>query len=96
MSMSEFKASRNRLVAELALLLLEVREMRIEEATADLVFDRASKLISIANDCVSEKELDRVRVQLGRLQSVLHEAVNRGVTGGVPAHARRPSPASER
>jgi len=77
MSLAEFKASRNHLVAELALLLLDVREMRIEEATADLVLDRASKLISIANDCVTERELDNVRAQLGRLQSVLHEAVNR-------------------
>jgi len=85
MSMSEFKASRNRLVAELALLLLDAREMRIEEATADLVLDRASRLISVANECVSEKELDRVRVQLGRLQSVLHEAANRRVTGSASA-----------
>jgi len=77
MSVAEFKASRNHLVAELTLLLLDVREMKIEEATADLVFDRASKLISVANDCVSERELDKVRSQLGRLQSVLHEAVNR-------------------
>ena len=89
MSLSEFKASRNRLVAELALLRLEVREMRIEEATADLVLDRASRLISMANECVSEKELDRVRAQLGRLQSVLHEAVNRGVTGGTSARVQR-------
>ena len=89
MSLCEFKASRNRLVAELALLRLEVREMRIEEATADLVLDRASRLISMANECVSEKELDRVRAQLGRLQSVLHEAVNRGVTGGTPAGVQR-------
>jgi len=77
MSLGEFKASRNRVVAELALLLLEVREMRIEEVTADLLLDRASKLITMANECVNERELDKVRAQLGRLQSVLHEAVNR-------------------
>jgi len=88
MSLSEFKASRNRLIAELALLLLEVREMRIEEATTDLVLDRASRLISMANDCVNEKELDRVRAQLGRLQSVLHEAVNRSTTGGASARVQ--------
>ena len=89
MSLNEFKASRNRLVAELALLLLDVREMRIEEATADLVQDRASRLISAANDCVSEKELDRVRAQLGRLQSVVHEAVNRSITGDASAVVQR-------
>jgi len=77
MSLGEFKASRNRVVAELALLLLEVREMRIEEVTADLLLDRTSKLITMANECVNERELDKVRAQLGRLQSVLHEAVNR-------------------
>jgi len=88
MSLNEFKVSRNRLVAELTLLLLDVREMRIEEATADLVLDRASKLISIANDCVSEKELDRVRAQLGRLQSVVHEAANRSIMGTASAEVQ--------
>jgi hypothetical protein len=77
MGVEEFKASRNRLVAELTLLLLDVREMRIEEATADLVLDRASKLITMANDCANERELDKVRSQLGRLQSVFHEAIGR-------------------
>jgi len=80
MSVEEFKASRNRLVAELTLLLLDVREMRIEEATADLVLDRASKLITMANDCANERELDKVRSQLGRLQSVFHEAISRDST----------------
>jgi hypothetical protein len=48
-----------------------------EKATADLSMDRASKLISMAEDCDSEKELGKVGAQLDRLQSVPHEAINR-------------------
>jgi len=89
MSLGEFRASRNRLIAELELLRLSVREMGIEETTTDLVLDRASRLISVANDCVNERELDRVRAQLGRLQNVVHEAVHRSASIGASTESRQ-------
>ena len=78
MSSGEFAARRDRTVAELKLLHLEVGEMGLDEATTDLVLDRANRLISKAKDCASERELDRVNGDLGRLQAVVHEALHNG------------------
>ena len=64
------------------LLFLDVRELGLDEATNDLVQDSASRLISKAGDRVSERELDRVRADLGRLQRVVHEALERNGAGG--------------
>ena len=78
MGVGEFKASQSTIVAELRLLIIEVAEMDFDEDSKDLVLDRATGLIEKVDDSVSERELDRIRVDLGRLQIVIRQAVKRG------------------
>ncbi len=74
MSLGDFKASRNALIAELRLLIIGVSESGLDEHTADLVIDKATSLMRRADDSVTERELDKLRTPQGRLQDVAHEA----------------------
>lgn len=77
MGISEFKAERGALAAELKLLILDVGEMGLDDDTVEVVVDKANGLLAKVDDSVSEKEMDRIRTDLGRLQIVIHQAVIR-------------------
>jgi hypothetical protein len=74
---TEFKAEQSLLGSELKLLIMDVREMGLDEDTVEIVVDKASLLISRVGESVTEKELDRVKNELGQLQAVVHQAVLR-------------------
>ncbi len=77
LGISEFKADQSKLSAELKLLIIDVGEMGLDPDTEEIVVDKARGLISRIDDSVSERELDRIKDELGRLQSVLHQALLR-------------------
>jgi hypothetical protein len=77
LGVSEFKAEQGKLSAELKLLIIDVDEMGLDPDTTEMLADTARGLISRLEDSVSERELDRVKEELGRLQSVLHQALLR-------------------
>jgi hypothetical protein len=77
LGISEFKAEQAKLSAELKLLIIDVDEMGLDEDTLDIVIDKAKGLISRIDDSVTERELDRIKEELGRLQSVVHQAMIR-------------------
>ncbi|MDA4127657.1 MAG: hypothetical protein OK452_10745 [Thaumarchaeota archaeon] len=77
MGVSEFKAEQGKLNAELKLLIIDVEEMGLDPDTVEIVVDKARGLISKIDDSVTERELDRIKDELGRLQSVLHQALLR-------------------
>ena len=81
MGISEFKAEQGKLGTELKLLILDVEEMGLDEDTTEIVVDKARGLISRIDDSVNERELGRIRDELGRLQSVLHQALLRKKKG---------------
>ena len=81
MGISEFKAEQGKLGAELKLLIIDVEEMGLDEDTTEIVVDKARGLISRIEDSVTERELDRIKDELGRLQSVLHQAILRQKKG---------------
>ena len=63
--------------AELRLLIMDVSEMGLDEDTVEIVVDKARGLLTKVDDSMTERELDRVKVELGRLQAVVHQAVLR-------------------
>lgn len=77
MGVNEFRAEQGKLGAELKLLIIDVEEMGLDPDTTEIVVDKARILISKIDDSVTERELDRIKDQLGRLQSVLHQALLR-------------------
>src|SRR5712692_7425683 len=81
LGISEFKAEQGKLGAELKLLIIDVEEMGLDEDTTEIVVDKARGLISRIEDSVTERELDRIKDELGRLQSVLHQAILRQKKG---------------
>ncbi|HEV2138998.1 MAG TPA: hypothetical protein VGR53_09150 [Nitrososphaerales archaeon] len=81
MGVSEFKAEQSKLSAELKLLIIDVEEMGLDEDTTEIVVDKARGLISRLDDSVNERELNRIKDELGRLQSVLHQALLRQKKG---------------
>lgn len=81
MGLSEFKAEQGKLGAEIKLLIIDVSEMGLDEDTTEIVVDKARGLISKIDDSVTERELDRIKDELGRLQSVVHQAIIRQKNG---------------
>lgn len=81
MGVSEFKEEQGKLGAEIKLLIIDVEEMGLDEDTTEIVVDKARGLISRLDDSVKERELDRIKDELGRLQSVLHQALLRRKKG---------------
>ena len=81
MGISEFKAEQGKLGSELKLLIIDVEEMGLDEDTTEIVVDKARGLISRIEDSVTDRELDRIKDELGRLQSVLHQALLRKKKG---------------
>jgi hypothetical protein len=81
LGVSEFKAEQAKLGAELKLLIIDVEEMGLDEGTTEIVADKARGLIWMLDDSVNERELDRIKEDLGRLQSVLHQALLRQKKG---------------
>ena len=77
MGASEVRAEQGILSAELKLLIIDVEEMGLDESTAEIVIDKARALLTKLDGSLTEKELDRIRVELGRLQAVVHQAVLR-------------------
>ncbi len=73
----EFIAARSRISSELKMLVLEAREMGLDEDTLDIVADRANRLLFNLDGATEEKELDRVESDLGRLQIVVRQAAKR-------------------
>lgn len=80
MTVSEFKASQSALVSEIQLLIMNIREMALDEDTSDFLEDEAVGLIGRTNDSVKERELDLVRRDLEGLQSAVHQAYKRNWT----------------
>ncbi|MDA4126864.1 MAG: hypothetical protein OK452_06655 [Thaumarchaeota archaeon] len=81
MGINEFKAEQGNLSAELKLLIIDAGEMGLDEDTEEIVVDKARGLIARIDDSVTERELDRIKDELGRLQSVLHQALLRKKRG---------------
>lgn len=81
MGINEFKAEQGKLSAELKLLIIDVGEMGLDPDTEEIIVDKARGLIAKIDDSVSERELDRIKDGLGRLQSVLHQALLRQKKG---------------
>ena len=81
LGVSEFRAEQSKLGAELKLLIIDVEEMGLDEDTTEIVMDKARGLISKLDDSVNERELNHVKEDLGRLQSVLHQALLRQKKG---------------
>jgi hypothetical protein len=77
LGVNEFKVEQGKLGAELKLLIIDVEEMGLDEDTSEIVVDKARGLLSRIDDSVTERELDRVKEELGRLQSVVHQAMIR-------------------
>jgi hypothetical protein len=77
LGINEFKAEQGNLSAELKLLIIDAGEMGLDEDTEEIVVDKARGLIARIDDSVTERELDRIKDELGRLQSVLHQALLR-------------------
>jgi hypothetical protein len=77
LGLSEFKAEQGKLSAELKLIIIDVDEMGLDPDTTEIVVDKARGLLSRIDDSVTERELDRIKEELGRLQSVLHQALLR-------------------
>jgi len=77
LGISEFKAEQGKLSAELKLLIMDVGEMGLDPDTEEIVVDKAKGLIERIDDSVTERELDRIKDELGRLQSVVHQAIIR-------------------
>lgn len=57
--------------------MMDVMEMNLEEYAADLIEEKALDLIAKANDSARERELDKIREEMGRLQNVAHQACKR-------------------
>lgn len=74
---SEVRAEQGILIAELKFLIIDVEEMGLDESTAEIVIDKARAMLTKLDDSLTGKELDRIRVELGRLQAVVHQAVLR-------------------
>ena len=81
LGVSEFRAEQSKLGAELKLLIIDVEEMGLDEDTTEIVMDKARGLISKLDDSVNERELNHVKEDLGKLQSVLHQALLRQKKG---------------
>jgi hypothetical protein len=77
LGVNEFKADQGKLSAELKLLIIDVDEMGLDPDTTDMLADKARVLLSRIDDSVTERELDKIKEELGRLQSVLHQALLR-------------------
>ena len=80
MTVNEFRASQSALVSEIQLLIMDISEMKLDEDTSEFLEDESIGLIAKTNDSVKEQELDRVRRDLGRLQSAVHQAYRRNWT----------------
>ena len=83
MGINEFKAEQGKLSAELKLMIIDVGEMGFDADTEEIIVDKARGLIAKIDDSVTERELDRIKDELGRLQSVLHQALLRQKKGQV-------------
>ncbi len=79
-TVNEFRANQSALVSEIQLLIMDISEMKLDAYTS--VFLDAESIEPIANthDSVKEQELYRVRRDLGRLQSAVHQAYRRNWT----------------
>ena len=73
---AEFRNVKSRLAAEVRLFIIDVGELQIDADTAEFVADRAGGLVTKIEDAVNERELGRVESDLGRLQVVVHKALN--------------------
>ncbi len=60
------------------MLVLEAKEMGLDEDTLDIVADRANRLLFSLDGAIEERELNRVESDLGRLQIVVRQAAKRG------------------
>ena len=83
MGINEFKVEQGKLSAELKLMIIDVGEMGLDADTEEIIVDKAGGLIAKIYDSVTERELDRIKDELGRLQSVLHQALLRQKKGQV-------------
>jgi hypothetical protein len=80
---ADFRGAKSRLAAELRMFIIDVHDMRIDADTAEFVTDRAGGLVAKIEDVISERELNRIESDLGRLQVVVHQALKR--KGNLPA-----------
>ncbi len=81
MTQTEFAVARSRISSEIKMLVVEAKELGIDEDTLEFVADRATVLLMNLDGVTREKELDSVESALGRLQVVVRQALKRRKSG---------------
>ncbi len=77
MGRTEFMVAKSRISSELKMLVVDAKEMGLDDDTIDFVADRATILLMNLDRVTNEMELDKVESDLSRLQIVVRQAVKR-------------------